>query len=473
MFQMEVKERRMAFTNLVLACLQEYASGFYLLVLEDDEDVLLYNNHSRITGCGVAPYSRYDFYHFSQKRAKGLPHRALVVVTGKGTLYCRAGGLSLTMLTEIVLLRYLQSYGELLEDPWMHLAPRQQMENAKELVKSIAKDNRIIRQLPRRQDKCYLGYVAHRLYEPKPDGYIDQVLFNCFGETKLQPGRYAYTYEDLTEGAELNLYMLNNPCDLKNYQPLPREKWPPVLLPQLELKGLRNIQPRENNGWYALSACLRIGGQLHITSGEKFETDTCLPAEKGRYFVLWHQQEEVTDHVQFLRIPESQQAKVSVFSISSSLGANIDTVETQKKSAISSRSSTAFSYEDLVWNLSQTFEVDGAVRCLVPPHQDASIQVAVTSYRLFCPRGEVEHTLGLFGEKCEEFDGLPPDTTVGKECHGIQAVYRGKTLVGVRFPRMAKNDFRTGISRVCPFDPQKHTPQTQHFCFYINQPKSR
>ena len=146
-YQLEVRERTDILRKLVDELLQKYASGFYF---STDREILQTDYF----------LNEPKFHKHQCNFLNESPHYGLVVYDEmEHKLKCRAGGITLKMLSEMVLCRYMEEEAPHIGDYWPG-SEVEKLNTMQHYVKNIIKNRTRVRSVER--NVAYLGYNCEK-----------------------------------------------------------------------------------------------------------------------------------------------------------------------------------------------------------------------------------------------------------------------------------------------------------------------
>lgn len=310
LYQLEVRERTDILRKLVDELLQKYASGFYF---STDREILQTDYF----------LNEPKFHKHQCNFLNESPHYGLVVYDEmEHKLKCRAGGITLKMLSEMVLCRYMEEEAPHIGDYW----PGNEVEKLNTMqhyVKNIIKNHTRVRSVER--NVAYLGYNCEKhLSRKKPEDTKDFTanrFCNCFGEPKDSKYSSIYTMEDKDFSdhsnynncweqsdvspaphkiAVVNCYMLDIPYSLDTYQRIPKNRWHPSLYPQISLVTLKTITQKKEDNWFYLSAPICTQWGFYFSPTSQTVEDANIWTKNTYNFIAWHMEHGEVDHIQLI-----------------------------------------------------------------------------------------------------------------------------------------------------------------------------
>lgn len=485
MFQREIKQRSDILRKLIDECLSKYAAGFYFSTRQEVLELDYFSD-----------YTEMDDYKFSSPS----PTYALVVYDKKANkLKCRAGGITLKMLSEMVLSRYMKDEAPYIGDIWAG-DEIQQLDTMKEYVKNILKSHSRVRSVERHQ--YYAGYIAEKQLARKKEEDTRDLSFighvNCFGIEQDVPYSSLYSFDDedfsasFSEKAQkcavINCYMLDVPLSLENHKKIPIASWHPSLYPKIVLTRVSSIAPKEDENWFYLSTPICVKDGFYFSPAAQTVDNAILSAQERHYFIAWHLANEEVDHIQLIpagepicakTIPLQKDAapkKNTCFDDSPEMAEPLQAIPQKMSPHRQERAQTPFSDDS---SFPQTISVEDAfpqwradavpqISALPPDWAQtkalyaenitlAQMELLKSDIRLLCPK-QREHGIAIANQKIEydcslqtlsfkheETHAHPQKVT--SPIHGGVIIMDGEQAKGICFPNLVRKNFSVAVHK--------------------------
>lgn len=253
------------------------------------------------------------------------PRRALLVWENEQNqeVRCRAGGLSATMLAEMVMVVYYHHfakvYGE--ECPINEITYKSRLENMKDYILRMVKKDETIRAVQR--CTVYFGYVKRGQKakkelsfslksETEPEAIErlvsadEEVPLDCFGRRQSKLYQSYRLQEDMQENKKdkntgetiltLDRFYKRNDDGVEELQKKEVCPWPKELLPSEVEQG---ITIKDEKGWYCFGQTLSVQkrGFVYIEPTVSANKGSYVPMKLGKYILAWHQNQEFVDSI--------------------------------------------------------------------------------------------------------------------------------------------------------------------------------
>lgn len=247
--------------------------------------------------------------------------RKALLIQEEGEVRCRAGGLSITMLAEMVMVVYYahfaQGYDE--EKPQTKAQYQSELDNMKDYILRLFKKDKGIRCVPRSIE--YFGYYrignnerclpcfnieSDPAQEPQMEELIldggKTVLLDCFGRSKSSQYRSYQLMDNENKNSE-TLLMLDrlyeeNSCGELVLKENHAQDWPKELL---EEKIFFSDTARLGNseGWFCFGELLNLQnrGMVYIRPAYSANKNRGIAMIQGRYVLAWHQTKDGVDSI--------------------------------------------------------------------------------------------------------------------------------------------------------------------------------
>lgn len=332
MYKREKSKKDALLPHLVYRLLEMYAGGFEYF--EDPQDTCF-------AKCTAKEQQKARRKYMLECQGDPFPEKATcqrkaLLIQEEGEIRCRAGGLSVTMLAEMVLVVYYSRYVKIYDEeiPTTRDQYQKELDNMRDYILRLIKKDQIIRCVPRAFE--YFGYYkkgngpqkpllfqmeSDPLTEPDKEKLISldgkEVYLDCFGR-KESPLYLSYQLMDNTwyidstaENADTNsgkkknsrdiylmlnrLYQQNNSGELILIEDH-TEGWPQKLLAENPLFPDESIS-QNAEGWSCFGKTLNLqqSGMVYIRPAYSASQNTGIPMQQGRYYLAWHQTKDGID----------------------------------------------------------------------------------------------------------------------------------------------------------------------------------